>query len=139
VVDNALAQIAPRLKNISIEKRMGDDTETIYADGEKLSKVLAHLMTNSIEAMPEGGVIRIDSGFLRDRESAGITIADTGRGIRPEDLERVTEPFFTTKPDGTGLGLSVSSKIIQAHKGTLSITSEIDKGATVNIVLPAGQ
>jgi PAS domain S-box-containing protein len=140
VVDNALAQVAPRLKNISIEKRMGDDTQKIYADREKFSKVLAHLLTNSIEAMPEGGVIRIRSRFSKNGEDrVRITIADTGRGIRPEDLERVMEPFFTTKPEGTGLGLSVSSKIIQAHKGTLTITSEIDKGATVKIVLPAGQ
>ncbi|MBI4830156.1 MAG: ATP-binding protein, partial [Candidatus Lindowbacteria bacterium] len=107
-------------------------------DAAKLMRVLINLLTNSVEAMPNGGDIRIHSEIAHKDEGAilKISVADTGYGIEEKILDRVQEPFFTTKRHGTGLGLAICRKIIDAHGGTLTIKSKVGEGTTVEIEIP---
>lgn len=92
--------------------------------------------------MPEGGTltIRLRSSGSEIPGRVIIEIADTGVGIAPEDLPKVTEPFFTTKPEGkgTGLGLPICRRVVEEHHGTLEISSTIGRGTTIRIALPVG-
>jgi signal transduction histidine kinase len=113
--------------------------EEVLVSGREtaLTTTLVNLVVNALDAMPSGGML-----FLRTRiEGPGkvsITIQDTGEGMSEETLARATEPFFTTKPagKGTGLGLARVRETVEAHGGTLAISSEEGVGTTVRIELP---
>jgi signal transduction histidine kinase len=107
----------------------------ISADTEQLRQVFLNLLTNASDAMPSGGTLLLR---VRGGQNILIEFVDTGTGIAAADLPRVMEPFFTTKPagKGTGLGLPICRRIVEAHGGTISIESEPDKGTTVRIVFP---
>ena len=117
---------------------------SLWADGDQLAQVFLNMITNARDAMPEGGelTLRTSTSRLRSRHASGETIEirfmDTGRGISEEHLGKIFDPFFTTKPagEGTGLGLSVSYGIIQAHGGTIEVESEVGRGTTFTIRLP---
>jgi signal transduction histidine kinase len=99
------------------------------------------LLTNACDAMCKGGTLtlRTAPAMLPDGKPAAlIEVADTGVGIPAEDLERIMEPFFTTKNEGkgTGLGLAICRRAVQEHHGIIEIASEVGKGTTVRIVLP---
>ncbi|MDN3513317.1 MAG: PAS domain S-box protein [Candidatus Brocadia sp.] len=112
----------------------------VYIDTDLIHQVLWNLLINSLEAMPNGGHIRIMARkttlFLRD--AVEIVISDTGTGIPDHDLDKIFEPFYTTKSEGTGLGLSVVQRIIDDHGGTIDAKSKKDKGTTFYIKLPVG-
>lgn len=106
----------------------------ISADPVQIKQVLLNVIKNAIEAMAENGCLTIKA---HKNQEATIEISDTGAGISQEILPKVSTPFFTTRPGGTGLGLSICHKIIAAHQGTISITSEgVNKGTIVVIRLP---
>jgi len=98
-----------------------------------------NLILNAVEAMPNGGNLKIHSQFAeRNGESVlNLFISDNGSGISEENLGRVGEPFFTTKARGTGLGIPICKKIIEAHGGVLTVKSKLNKGTTVEVTLPA--
>jgi len=115
----------------------------VPADSHQISQVFLNLLHNSAEAMPEGGTIVIESRFLLDgaegfRKSPTvlITVADNGPGIDAETARHIFEPFWTSKPSGTGLGLAVIYRIIEAHGGSVSVESPPDGGCTFTIMLP---
>lgn len=112
----------------------------VYIDTDLIHQVLWNLFINSLDSMSEGGHIRImvrkTTLFLRD--AVEIVISDTGRGIPPHDLDKIFEPFYTTKTEGTGLGLSVVQRIIDDHGGTIDVKSKEGKGTTFYIKLPVG-
>jgi signal transduction histidine kinase len=113
----------------------------IQVDRQQLRQVFLNLLMNASDAMHAGGTIKLrtQASTLADGNPAITTeVADTGAGIPPENLAKIMEPFFTTKPEGkgTGLGLPICRRIIQEHKGTIEIASEIERGTTVRIVLP---
>ncbi len=138
IVDDAVKGVAARLRNISVHMELGRESDLISVDAAKLMRVLINLLTNSVEAMPNGGDIRIHSEIAHKDEGAilKISVADTGYGIEEKILDRVQEPFFTTKRHGTGLGLAICRKIIDAHGGTLTIKSKVGEGTTVEIEIP---
>ncbi|MFD0678880.1 MULTISPECIES: PAS domain S-box protein [unclassified Paenibacillus] len=107
---------------------------TCICNQDQLKQVFINILKNAIEAMPNGG--NIDILMSCTEESIGIQFIDYGTGIPQEILSRLGEPFFTTKETGTGLGIMVCQKIIEAHKGTMQIESELDKGTKIMIVLP---
>jgi signal transduction histidine kinase len=112
-----------------------DTLSPMMLDQEKIKQAILRICQNAVEAMPSGGVLT-----LRGYESEGrifLEISDTGAGI-PEGLE-VFEPFRTTKPQSSGLGLPIVSQIISAHKGTIDYASEAGKGTTFKIGLPGGK
>ena len=98
-----------------------------------------NLMENACEAMQGGGVITITEEEVNEgplRPAARIQVTDNGPGIKEAHLEKVLNPFFTTKEEGTGLGLSIASRIIEEHGGTLNLTSKEGEGTTFVITLP---
>ncbi|MCC6751491.1 MAG: hypothetical protein IT371_27815 [Deltaproteobacteria bacterium] len=108
----------------------------IFGDPDQLRQVLVNLGLNAIDAMPDGGrlvfaVDRLPDGGVR------IDVRDTGSGIAPEELERVFQPFHTTKAEGTGLGLAVARDLVAAHGGRIDLTSDLGRGSTFSVLLPA--
>jgi PAS domain S-box-containing protein len=122
----------PGCVNVSVETR-----GPVHVLGEKseLREVVLNLLFNAVDAMPDGGEIEI--GTRGELESACFWVADTGRGMPPETLERIFEPFYTTKGEGgTGLGLSASHGIITRHRGQIMVVSEPGLGTRFEIRLP---
>jgi signal transduction histidine kinase len=101
-------------------------------------RVLVNLITNAVDAMPDGGRLQITSTYGESSfgEFVKLCVSDTGAGIDENTLHKICEPFFTTKTRGTGLGLALCRKIIDAHKGSLNIRSKLNEGTTVEIFLP---
>ncbi|HWO97144.1 MAG TPA: PAS domain S-box protein [Bacillus sp. (in: firmicutes)] len=130
-----LGEIEGVLSNVQIGTAFDSCIPIIYGDMNKLKQVFLNVLKNSIEAVDEKGIVNI-STVLRG-ESVSIFITDNGTGIEASRLKHMGEPFYSTKEKGTGLGLMISRKIVEEHEGTLIITSEIGKGTTVEIQLPA--
>ncbi len=101
---------------------------------DQMRQVFLNLVLNAIQAMPEGGVLRVLSKY--EEGYVVLAFADSGVGIAPEHKPRLFEPFFSTKRDGTGLGLSVTYGIIDAHGGSIDVVSELGKGSTFSVRLP---
>jgi two-component system NtrC family sensor kinase len=132
-----LLQNQLNLNGIKLEKEYPPAVPTVKGNRNNLQQVFLNLLTNSIQAMPSGGKLRlvIDDthvGLLK------IDVIDTGMGIKPEHLQRIFDPYFTTKNlnEGTGLGLSVCFGIIKKHNGKIVVSSELGKGSTFSIYLP---
>ncbi|MFC0295991.1 ATP-binding protein [Geobacillus jurassicus] len=123
------------LNNVSISVHNNAPKACVYGDQNQIVQVLLNIMKNAIEAMPEGGNL-----YVRVAEADGkiyVDVADTGVGISKERLQKIGEPFFTLKEKGMGLGLTTSMKIVQEHKGTMRIESEVGKGTTVHLTFPS--
>lgn len=121
-------------KNINV--RYGLDTESVCmsCDPDRLKQVFMNLIINSINAMPKGGSLIIS--LSSEGKNAEIRITDTGKGINPNALEKIFEPFYTTEKGGMGLGLTISRRIIEQHGGAIYAESETGKGTTVTVRLP---
>ena len=108
----------------------------IYAkiDYDRITQLLLNLLKNGIQAMPDGGVLRVES--KRENNQAVIMISDTGIGIPPENIPHIFKPFWTSKAKGTGLGLALCSKVVHEHDGNLTVKSTAGVGTTFTITLP---
>jgi len=104
---------------------------------DEIKQVFINIVYNALQAMPRGGELRIRLTVVQENEAL-VEFTDTGTGIRPEDLNRIFEPFFSTKEtgDGTGLGLSISYRIVQNHGGRIEVVSEVGKGTVFSVYLP---
>jgi signal transduction histidine kinase len=128
--------IGPSLRQsrVTLEIRTEGDL-TLQGDGGRLQEMLLNLTLNALAAMePEGGILLWTA--RRDEHQIRIEVSDTGRGITPEVANRLFDPFFTTRPDGTGLGLPIVLRIVDMHGGSLDVRSEPGKTSFV-VVLPA--
>ncbi len=122
---------------IEVIKNLDYGVPKIMADLNNIWHVFINVIMNSIQAMPGGGELRINTGFQKESSNkVFISFADNGPGIKKEDLPKIFDPFFTTKNTGSGLGLSVSYKIIEAHNGNIVIYSDTEKGTNFIIELP---
>lgn len=106
----------------------------VNGDKELLKQVIMNIVINAVQAMPSGGTIGLR--MRHENGSVLVDICDTGEGIPSEYLERIFDPFFSTKDAGTGLGLAISAKIIQAHDGAITVQSEPGKGSTFRLRFP---
>ena len=122
--------------NIELKQNIIDDDIYINADYNRLTQVFINLLKNSIEAIPKNKKGHIDIKETISNNNIIITIKDNGKGMNKELLDKIKEPFYTTKPKGTGLGVSLSEEIIKAHDGTLNYESEENKYTKVTITLP---
>ena len=122
------------LLGIVFNLQVTEEPALVYAEENQLKQVFINLLKNSMEAMSKGGMITIH--LFLEGESVKIFIRDQGTGIPAEMLSKLGEPFFTSKETGTGLGLMVSQRIIQSHKGTLDIESTEGEGTTALVQLP---
>lgn len=136
LIERLLLLISKRLRDqrITVERALAPDLPSLQGRADELMQVLLNLMVNAIEAMPDGGQLRIGTRFIG--RATGITISDTGCGITPQMQARIFEPFVTTKEDGTGLGLSICAQLVQQHHGTITVESQPGRGSTFRVVLP---
>jgi PAS domain S-box-containing protein len=119
-------------RGVSVEHHFPSDLPLVSADGAKLKQVLVNLCKNAVEAMPDGGTLTLR--LRKSGESLILEVADTGGGI-PAGVD-IFEPFVTTKPEGTGLGLPIVRQLVAAHGGTLTYTSAPGRGTTFLVTLP---
>lgn len=105
-------------------------------DSALLQQVFGNILLNSVEACPVGSTIEVDVQAAQEAGHIAVAFRDRGEGIRGDLLDRVFDPFFTSKPNGIGLGLSVSKKIVEAHKGRIEVASRPGEGATFTVILP---
>ena len=136
LLEEIVANFKPILDNkkIIFETNISEDEIYINGDYNRLNQVFTNIITNGIEAINKNGLIKIYTKI--EAENIKIYIEDNGMGINSEDLEKITEPFWTTKESGTGLGVALSSEIIKAHNGEMKYNSELNEGTLVEIILP---
>ncbi|MCF8566580.1 PAS domain S-box protein [Alicyclobacillus tolerans] len=130
----ALMEAQANLKNVEIVADLDSCRPSVFCEETQLKQVCVNLMKNAIEAMPNGGVLNVRLKALRTHVQ--LEFQDHGPGMRPEQLSKLGEPFYTTKEGGTGLGLVVVYKIIENHQGTIDYLSTLGAGTTVRIALP---
>lgn len=123
------------VKNIGITKEFEPNIILVKCERNQIKQVFINIFKNAIEAVPNNGRINIKVTQLKN-DSVRIRFIDNGPGISNNLISRLGEPFYTTKENGTGLGLMVSYKIIKDHRGSINIKSEMNKGTTVDIILP---
>lgn len=133
-----------RSHQITVAREFTDAIPPLHGDNQQLRQVFLNLLTNACDAMTHGGTLTLRVGKRPRALGAGaimIEFADTGTGIKPENLSKVWEPFFTTKAEGkgTGLGLAICRRIVEGHRGTIDIESVVGQGTTVLITLPASE
>jgi len=133
VIEAALSH-TPIPENIEMVKKLDADLPEIEIDADQVQQVLANMITNAVEAMPEGGKLTI-AARGKD-ECLEVEIADTGCGIPQEALGKIFDPLFTTKAKGIGLGLALCKAIIDRHEGYIQVESQVGKGTTFAIKLP---
>lgn len=121
---------------VSLRNEVAPDLPLVSIDADKLKQVLLNLYLNALQAMENGGELTVAAALTADRRNLQVSIKDTGCGINQEVLGRVVDPYFTTKKQGTGLGLALAYKIIDEHNGTMNIQSEPGAGTQVFIMLP---
>jgi len=120
---------------IRSELQLDSSLEPISADGELLHRAISNLVLNAIDAMPEGGTLKLRT--QRENSKVKIEVADTGSGLTPEDCERIFTPYYTSKQHGTGLGLAIVQSVVSDHGGRIHVESQPGRGATFVIELPA--
>jgi two-component system NtrC family sensor kinase len=145
VIEESLSLVAYQIKSkhIKVFRQYAPDLPNVTVDSNQIKQVLVNLLLNSFEAMQEGGTITIQAESIGDEKGKRylqVSIADTGCGIPEDELEKIFDPFYTTKdtPVNAGLGLSVTKGIIDKHHGKIRIESEVDRGTRVIIALPVG-
>ncbi|HOD70667.1 MAG TPA: ATP-binding protein [Deltaproteobacteria bacterium] len=116
---------------------LADEPVYAYIDQDRIGQVLLNVYLNAVEAMANGGVLKIWIERDEVNDTIAINVSDTGCGIPGADIGRVFDPYFTTKQSGTGLGLAIVHKIVEAHGGQVKIASTEEKGTTVSLILPA--
>jgi two-component system, sporulation sensor kinase E len=136
VLEEAVRFFTPEIqdRDIVVEQELRSDLPLLQLDRDQMKQAFYNVIKNSLEAMKRHGTLRIRTD--RDDTHVLITFVDTGGGMSAENLSRVFEPYFTTKPSGTGLGLLIVRRIVREHGGELSIESSQDKGLTLTIRLP---
>ncbi|QHS22508.1 PAS domain S-box protein [Virgibacillus sp. MSP4-1] len=130
-----------RQQNVSVSFENEQDSMQVVMDENRMKQVFLNLVKNAIEAMPEGGdlSINIDYDLEREQRWVHIKIADSGMGISEKNLKKISNPFYTTKENGNGLGLMISYKIVENLKGKIHIDSAVGEGTTFHVYLPAAE
>jgi two-component system sensor histidine kinase AtoS len=132
-------------QSVRVTRAWGRDVPAVWADQEALYRALVNLVTNALDAMPRGGRLTLRVGWSEAEvlgvpraggRRVAVEIEDTGAGIDPKDLDRVFNPFFSTKEGGTGLGLALTQKIVEDHGGSIDVRSAPGAGAAFRLVLP---
>jgi len=136
VVRDALALLQPELDNrkLVVKERLARDLPQARIDPAQMKQVLLNLLKNAMQATAKGGSVSLATGSTPD--DVWISVADSGSGIPADELNRIFEPFYTTKQKGTGLGLMIVQRILRAHGGRVELESRVGKGTTFRLWLP---
>jgi two-component system sensor histidine kinase HydH len=132
-VDTLMAEEANN-RGVNLEEHLDPHLPSLQADPNQMKQVLLNLVKNAFEALDSGGRVILESGAANNQ--VWFSVQDTGNGMPPEVLEKIFNPFFTTKKKGTGLGLAVIHKIVSDHHGTVAVQSHPDQGTTFRVELP---
>jgi signal transduction histidine kinase len=141
IIDKMITLITTetKKKNLRITKQFGENLPLIQVDKDQIKQVFLNILLNAVQATPENGEILIASrSFAKNPEETllQIEIRDTGPGIPPQELEHIFTPFYTTKTQGSGLGLSISHQIVEEHHGYIEVQSQIGSGTAFTVNLP---
>jgi len=131
VVEESVAMLIPLIKSRNIKLKKSHSNCDVAGDEELLKQVLINIILNAIQSLPDGG--DIDIMIKENDNSIVIHVKDNGVGINSRDIEKIFNPFFTSKDTGTGLGLTIASQIMQAHNGYIKVQSEKNKGSIFSI------
>jgi PAS domain S-box-containing protein len=130
-------------RGINFTEEYAPDLPKVKVDFNQMHQVFLNLFLNAIQAMPNGGELKIEAKSIVSaplvnpgKDYVRISISDTGRGIPVRDINKIFDPFFTTRPKGIGLGLSITYQIIKKHGGNVKVESKVDKGTTFILTLP---
>jgi signal transduction histidine kinase len=139
LLSSLCALVAPMLEQRDIRYKLSLDPDApdILADRKMLQQVFLNLINNSVDAMPAGGHISIMTRFDRALDLTEITLSDSGIGIEPQVADKIFEPMWTTKPEGSGFGLAIVREIIRDHGGDIEPVQMHGEGASFRITLPA--
>jgi len=136
VVQKTMELLGPELENrgLRVEVRLARQLPLAPLDSTQMQQVLVNLVKNAMQAMTRGGILTLQTGEGSD--GVWVAVADTGGGIPQEQINRIFEPFYTTKKKGTGLGLMIVQRIVRAHRGRIELESQVGKGTLFRIWLP---
>ncbi|MCX6929050.1 MAG: ATP-binding protein, partial [Verrucomicrobia bacterium] len=136
VAEKTLELLQPESDNrgISVRTRLARQLPSTPIDPTQIQQVLVNLIKNALQAMTTGGTLTLQTGEGTD--GVWVSVADTGGGIPQEQINRIFEPFYTTKKKGTGLGLMIVQRIVRAHGGRIELESQVGRGTTFRIWLP---
>jgi signal transduction histidine kinase len=123
---------------VTLNLNLNGFTQVLRTDPEQMTRVFTNLISNAVQAMNgKGGQLTINASA--DDDYVSIIFSDTGCGIPEENLKKIFEPLFTTKPKGIGLGLAIAKRLAEQNSGKIEVTSEVGKGSTFTVKLPLGQ
>ena len=124
-------------RGVTVETEFGSDLPATLLDGAQIKQAFFNLIKNSLQAMSGGGVLSVKTEGLADR--VVVTISDTGKGIDPDQIKKIFEPFYTTKETGSGLGLLIVERVVRQHGGWVEVSSKKGTGTTFRISLPSSE
>jgi two-component system sporulation sensor kinase A len=138
LIDNSLSICQPELdqNNIHVERILADDCPSVSVNADGITQVLLNLLRNAIKSMKVAGVLTVETQYDSDNRTMCLRIQGTVRGIPPDIVSRLFDPFYTTKQKGTGLGLAVSQQLIEQHYGTIEVDVTQSQGTAFIITLP---
>ena len=136
VVEKTIELLRPELENrgLSVKEKLGRGVPQVPLDAGQLQQVLVNLVKNAMQAMTRGGTLTLQTG--QQPEGVWVSVTDTGGGIPEEQINRIFEPFYTTKKKGTGLGLMIVQRIVRAHGGRIELESNVGRGTSFRVWLP---
>jgi signal transduction histidine kinase len=136
VIDRAVRDLERHTKT-TVHRNYSPDVRSVSIDSELMERVFYNLLLNASQASPPDATITVRTRMLNDNKQVEVAVIDRGSGIPPGNLENIFNPFFTTKPEGIGLGLAIVSKIIGEHKGRILVESDQNTGTIFRVLLPA--
>jgi len=119
---------------IKIELQQAVDLPEVEHDSDQIHQLVLNLLLNAVQAIDGAGTVRVE--IDSEGDCARVTVSDTGRGIPEQQLSQIFRPFFTTRGNGTGLGLSLARRIVDEHHGRISVTSIVGQGSSFEVLLP---
>jgi two-component system, sporulation sensor kinase E len=136
VVEKTLELLRPEIENrgVTVKTKLARNLTATPIDATQMQQVLVNLVKNAAQAMTNGGTLTLQTG--ENADAVWVSVADTGGGIPQEQINRIFEPFYTTKKKGSGLGLMIVQRIVRAHDGKIELESHVGRGTTFRIWLP---
>lgn len=127
-------------KNVTVQHEIAENLPPLMVDPGQIEQVLSNLLSNALEAMPDGGFLRISALDVEpDENFLKICIADTGEGILPENMDKLFSPLFSTRSRGIGLGLALCAKLVETNGGRIEVESRIGEGTAFTVILPVAR
>ena len=136
IVEKTVELMRPEIENrgVTLKLKLARDLALAQVDATQMQQVLVNLVKNAVQAMTTGGSLTLQTGETSD--GIWVSVADTGGGIPEEQINRIFEPFYTTKKQGTGLGLMIVQRIVRAQGGRIELQSRVGSGTTFRVWLP---